>query len=113
MLGLIALAGLFIGGFALFAVFGLIFLIFKVVLWAVFFPIRLLMKLLWIPFALIGGLVSLVAGAALLPVLVIGALLVAAIAAVGAVLALLIPALPFILLGFVIWSYMRTRPVTA
>ena len=32
---------------------------------------------------------------------------------VGALLALLIPALPFILLGLVIWSYMRTRPATA
>ena len=113
MLELIALAGLFIGGFAVLAVVGVVFLVFKIVLFLVFLPFRLLFKLLWIPFGLIGGAFSLVAGAAIVPVLLTVGVAVAVIGAIAALLALLVPAIPFILLGLMVWALMRKRPATA
>lgn len=98
MLELIALAGLFIAGLAVLSVVGVAFLVLKVVFWAVFFPIRLLFKLLWIPFGIIGGLLggafTLAAGAALLPILLVVGLIVAVLGAIAAVLALVVPAIP-------------------
>jgi hypothetical protein len=111
MLEFVALAALVIGGLAVFAVIGVVFLVFKIVLFAVFLPFRLLFKLLWIPVGLVGGAFSLVAGAAMVPVLLMVGLVIAAIAAIAAVLALLVPALPFVLLGLMIWALTRTRPV--
>lgn len=113
MLGFLALAGLLMGGFAFMAVCGLIFLVLRVVFWAVFFPIRILMKLLWLPFALIGGVLSLAAGVTILPILLTIGLVVAAVAALAALVALLVPATPFVLLGLMIWVVMRRRPVPA
>ena len=77
------------------------------------FSFRLLFKLLWIPVGLVGGAFSLVAGAAILPVLLIVGVAVVVIGAIAAVLALLVPAIPFILLGLAVWAVMRTRPATA
>jgi hypothetical protein len=56
---------------------------------------------------------SLVAGAALLPVLLTVGVAVLAIGAIAAILALLIPAIPFILLGLMLWAVFRSRPATA
>jgi len=106
MLELVALAGLLIAGFAVFAVVGMVFLVLKIVLWAVFFPIRLLFRLLWIPLGLIGGLFSLVAGVTVLPLLLAIGLVVAVVAAIAALLALLVPAIPFVLLGLMVWAVM-------
>ena len=113
MLELIALAALVIGGLAVLAVVGVVFLVFKIVVFAVFLPFRLLFKLLWIPIGLVGGTFSLVAGAAILPVLFMVGIAVAVIAAIGAVLAVLVPAIPFVLLGLMVWAIMRKRPATA
>ena len=114
MLELIALAGLLIAGFAVFAVVGLVFLVLKLVFWVVFFPIRLLLKLLWIPFGLVMGALGLAAGAAILPILLVVGGAVAVIGLVAALLALLVPAIPFVLLGFVIWAIVKAnRPATA
>ena len=56
MLELIALAGLFIAGLAVAAVFGVVFLVVsQVVFWAVFLPFRLLFKLMWMPVGLVDG----------------------------------------------------------
>lgn len=106
MIELIALAGLCIAGLAVFSLVGVVFFVFKIVLWAVFLPFRLLFKLLWIPIGLIGGLFSLVAGAAILPILLVVGLVVG-------LLALVVPMIPFILLGLMIWAFMRTRPAAA
>lgn len=111
MLELIALAGLLIAGIAVFAVIGMVFFVLKIVLWAVFFPIRLLFKLMWIPFGLIGGLFSLAAGVTILPIVLSVGLVVAAVAAIAALLTMLIPAIPFVLLGLMVWAFMRPRPV--
>ena len=107
MLGFLALAGLLMGGFAVMAVFGAIFLVLRIVFWAVLFPVRLVLKLLWLPFALVGGALSLVAGAAVL------GLIVVVVGAIAAALAFLIPLTPFVLLGLMIWAFMKRRPATA
>ena len=78
-----------------------------------FLPFRLLFKLLWIPFGLIGGAFSLLAGVAILPILLMVGVAVAVIGAIAALLALVVPAIPFILLGLMVWALMRKRPVVA
>lgn len=113
MLELVALAGLLFAGLAVFAVLGMVFFIVKLAFWVVFFPIRLIMKLLWLPFGLIAGAFSVAAGAALLPILLLVGIVIAVVGAIGALLALLIPAIPFLLLGLMIWAFMRKPPVTA
>ena len=105
-----ALAGLFIAGFAVLAVVGVVFLVFKIVLWAVLFPVRLLMKLVWIPIGLIAGGFSLAAGAVIVPVVLVVGIVVAIVGAIAALLALLIPAVPFVLLALAIWAVMRRNP---
>lgn len=55
------------------------------------------------------GAFTLAAGAALLPILLAVGLIVAVLGAIAAVLALVVPAIPFILLGLAIWAFMR-RP---
>lgn len=62
---------------------------------------------LLVPIGLVGGALSLAAGAALLPILLTVGLAVAVIGAVAALLALLVPAIPFVLLGLAIWAMMR------
>jgi hypothetical protein len=113
MLELIALAGLLIAGVAVASVIGVVFLLLKIVFWAVFLPFRLLFKLLWLPLGLVGGALSLVAGAALVPILLTVGVVIAAFAAIAALLALLVPAIPFILLGLTVWAVVRKRPATA
>jgi hypothetical protein len=110
MLGLIAFAGLLIAGFAFMAVMGMVFLVLKIVLWTVFLPLRLLFKLMWLPVALIGGLFSVAAGAAILPIVLTIGLAVAAFAVIAAAVALLLPAIPFVLLGLVVWAMLRRSP---
>lgn len=95
------------------AVMSLVFLVLKIVFWAVFLPFRILFKLMWIPIGLIGGLFSLAAGAALIPILLTVGLAVAVVAAIAAVLALLVPAIPFVLLGLVVWALTRRPAVVA
>ena len=113
MLELIAFAGLLIAGFAVMAVIGVMFLVFKIVFWAVFLPFRILFKLMWLPIGLVGGLFSVAAGVTILPILLTVGLGIAALAAVAAIVALLVPAIPFVLLGLVIWAIMRKQPATA
>ena len=113
MLELIAFAGLLIAGFAFMAVIGVVFLVLKIALWAVFLPFRLLFKLMWVPVGLALGTVGLAAGATILPILLIVGLAVAVLAAIAAVVALLVPAIPFVLLGLVVWAIMRRSPAVA
>lgn len=103
MIELIALMGLFIAGFAVLSVVGVVFFVFKLAMWTVFLPFRILFKMLWIPFSLIGGLFSLAAGAAILPIVLVVGL-------IAAVLALLVPMIPFLLFGLIVWSFMRRSP---
>ena len=108
-----ALAGLFVAGLAVAAVLGVVFLVCKIVIWAVLLPFRLLFKLLWIPFGLATGAVGLAAGAVIVPLMLTIGLAVAVFGAIAALLALVIPAIPFLLLGLVVWALMRKSPATA
>ena len=105
----IAFAGILAAGLAMASVLGLIFFVLKLVMWTVFLPFRILSKLLWIPFGLVTGAIGLAAGAALLPILLLVGV-VAIVGLVAAVIALLIPAIPFVLLGLVVWAFMRRQP---
>ena len=113
MLGLIALFGRFIAGFAVLAVVGVVFMVLRIAFWAIFLPFRLLFKLMWLPIGLIGGAFSLAAGAALIPILLVVGLIVAVVSAIAALIALVVPMIPFILLGLTIWAFMRRRPSVA
>jgi hypothetical protein len=113
MFGLFALLGLMIAGFAVAAVIGTVFLVLKLVLWAVLLPFRLLFKILMIPVWLTLGAVGMLAGAALHSVVLVVIAGVAVVGLVAALLALLLPAIPFVLFGLLIWAMMRRRPVAA
>ena len=113
MIELIALTGLLVAGIAVAAVFGLVFLVLKVVLWAVILPFRILFKLLMIPVWLTLGALGLAAGAAALPILLVVGAGVVVVGVLAALVALLIPAIPFVLLGLAIWAVMRRRPAVA
>jgi hypothetical protein len=113
MFGLLALIGLMIAGFAVAAVIGTMFLVLKIVLWVVLFPFRLLFKILMIPIWMTLGAIGMLAGVALIPIVLMVVLGIAILGVIAAVLALLLPALPFVLFGLLIWALMRRRPVAA
>ena len=110
MFTMIAFAGILAAGLAMAFVLGLIFFVLKLVMWTVFLPFRILSKLLWIPFGLVTGAIGLAAGAALLPILLLVGGVVALVGLGAAVFALRIPAIPFVLLGLVVWAFMRRQP---
>jgi hypothetical protein len=113
VIGLFTLAVLACVGLTVAAVLGFVFFLMKIVLWAVFFPLRLLFKLLWLPVGLAFGAVGMGLGLAALPLLllVLGGVLVFGI--IAAIISLLIPAIPFVLLGLLLWSLFRRSPATA
>ena len=113
MFGLFALLGLMIAGFAVAAVIGTVFLVLKLVLWAVILPFRLLFKILMIPVWMTLGALGMLAGAAFIPIVLVVIAGVAVVGLVAALLALLLPAIPFVLFGLLIWAMMRRRPVAA
>lgn len=108
MLAMLAFVGLSIA-----AVVGFIFFVLKLVLWAVFFPIKLLFKLMWIPIGLTFGAVGLALGAVALPLLFLVAGGVLVVGVVAALIALLVPAMPVILFGLLLWAIFRSRPAAA
>ena len=114
MIGFLAFAGLLAAaGLAFFSLIGLVFFIIKMALWTVLLPIRILFKVLMIPVALTFGAIGLAAGAAAIPILLVVVAAVVVVGAIAALLALLVPAIPFILLGLAIWALVRKRPATA
>lgn len=114
MIGFLAFAALFAAvGLAFFSLISLVFFIIKIVLWTVLLPLRILFKVLMIPVALTVGAIGLAAGAAAIPILLLVVTAVVVVGAIAAVLALLVPAIPFILLGLMIWAIVRKRPTTA
>lgn len=108
-----ALTGLLVVGLALAALMGVVFLVVKIAFWTVLLPFRILFKVLMIPVWLTLGAVGVVAGTALLPILLVVAAGVVVIGAISALLALLVPAIPFVLLGLMVWALMRKGPAVA
>jgi hypothetical protein len=113
MVELIVFGGLLLVGLAVAVVLSAVFLVMKLVLWIVLLPFRLLLKALMIPVWLTLGTLGLAAGALSLPVLavVVGGVMFVGI--VAAVLALMLPAIPFILLGLLLWAIFRRSPAVA
>jgi hypothetical protein len=112
MLGLLALGTILL--FGLMAI-GIVGGLLKLVFWLVFLPFRLAIKLLALPFIALGLLLKLAVGVFLLPLfLVLG---VVALVGVGlvAVLGLLVPILPLVLAGLVVWALVKlvSRPAAA
>jgi hypothetical protein len=90
--------------------FWVIFFPLKLVFWVVFLPVRLLFKLISLPFGLAFGTLGMGLGLIALPVilLIVGGVLLVGL--IVAIIAVMIPTIPFILLGLLLWSVFRKRP---
>lgn len=124
MVTMFVLALLAMGALAVAAVVGFVFMLLRAVLWLVFlpirllffplkllfFPIRLLMSLVWIPIGLTFGALGLAAGAVLVPILLVGVAGFVIVSLIAAVLSVMLPLVPFILLGLLVWAIFRHRP---
>ena len=114
MIGFLAFAGLLAAaGLAFFSLIGLVFFIIRMAFWTVLLPLRILFKVMMIPVGLALGAVGLAAGAAAIPILLVVVTAVVVVGAIATLLALLVPAIPFVLLGLAIWALVRKRPATA
>ena len=120
MVEFLVLATLAIVGLCVAAIVGFVFFLLKIVLWIVFLPIkllflpiRLLFKLLWLPFGLALGTVGMGLGVFAVPLLflVVGGVVMFGLLA--ALIGLLIPVIPFVLLGLLLWSIFGGRAVAA
>ena len=113
MIGLFMLAVLAVVGLSVAAILGFVFFLLKIVMWTVFFPLRLLFKLLWLPVGLAFGAVGMGLSLAALPLLflLVGGVLIFGV--IAAIIGLMIPAIPFVLLGLLLWSIFRRSPATA
>ena len=101
--GAVAMAGAVIVG-----LFGLVWFVLKLV----FLPIRLAFGLVKLVVGLVAGALGMVVMLALAPLLVVGVGGAIVVGLVVAALAALLPLVPFILLGLVVWSFLK-RPAVA
>lgn len=106
-LGMLLLFGLLVVGL----VGGLL----KMVFWLLFLPFRLALKLLALPFLALGLLLKLLFGVLLLPLFLLLGVLALAGFGVVAVLGLLLPVLPLVVAGLVVWGLVKffSRPAAA
>jgi hypothetical protein len=112
MFELLALGTLLLFGLL---VVGLVGGLLKLAFWVLFLPFRLALKLLALPFLALGLLLKLLFGVLLLPLfLVLGAVAIVGFGLV-AVLGLLVPLLPLIVAGLVVWGLVKllSRPAAA
>jgi hypothetical protein len=112
MFELLALGALILFGLLVVGVVGGLL---KLVFWLLFLPFRLALKLLALPFLALGLLLKLLFGVLLLPLfLVLGVMALAGFGIV-AVLGLLLPVLPLIVAGLVVWGLVKifSRPAAA
>ena len=112
MFELLALGTLILFGLL---IVGLVGGLLKLVFWLLFLPFRLALKLLALPFLALGLLLKLLFGVLLLPLfLVLGVIALAGFGVV-ALLGLLLPVLPLIVAGLVVWGLVKffSRPAAA
>jgi hypothetical protein len=102
-LGAVATAGAVVVG-----LFGVVWFVLKLVL----LPIRLAFGLVKLVMGVVFGALGMLAMLALAPVLVVAVGGAIAVGLVIALLAALLPLVPFILLGLVVWSFLK-RPAVA
>jgi hypothetical protein len=113
MVELLVFGGLAAAALAGVAIVGVVVLLLKTVCWVVLLPFRLLLKLIVVPVWLTVGAVGLALGAAALPIILLVVTAVAIIGVVTTILALLLPAIPFVLLGLMLWAIFRKSPAVA
>jgi hypothetical protein len=96
-------------------VVGLVGGVLKLVFWLLFLPFRLALKLLALPFLALGLLLKLLFGVLLLPLFLVCGVLALAAFGIVAVVGLLVPVLPLIVAGLVVWGLVRlfSRPAAA
>jgi hypothetical protein len=104
----LGLGGMAMAGATAVAVLGAVWVVLKLV----FLPIRLALGLVKLVVGLVGGLLGMLALVALAPLLLIavGGALVVGLGV--ALLAVALPLLPFILIGVLVWSFLK-RPAVA
>ena len=112
MFELLALGTLILFGLL---IVGLVGGLLKLVFWLLFLPFRLALKLLALPFLALGLLLKLLFGVLLLPLFLVFGVLAIAGAGLVAVIGLLVPVLPLILAGLVVWGRVKffSRPAAA
>ena len=113
MIELLVFGGFIVACMAVAEVLGFVFFLFKLVLWAVLLPFRILFKILMIPVWLTLGALGLAAGVIAVPLLLIVVAGVVIVGLLAALAAVLLPAIPFVLLGLLLWAIFSRRPVVA
>jgi hypothetical protein len=103
-LGALAMAGAVMVG-----VFGLIWLVLKLV----FLPVRLVIGLVKVVLGVVGGLLGMIALVAVAPLVLLGVGGALFVGLFVAAVAILLPLVPFILLGLVVWSFLKRPAVPA
>jgi len=109
MFGLLALGAFFLFGMML---LGLIGGILKLVFWAIFLPFRLVGHLVALPLVAAGAFFKLLFGVMLLPLLLVGGLAVLVFGVLAALVGLLVPLMPLLIAGVVVWGLVKvfSRP---
>lgn len=105
---LFAIGAMAAAGAVVMGVVGLVWFVLKLV----FLPVRLVLGLVKLVLGLVGGLLGMFALLAAAPLLLLGLGGALVVGLVVAVLAVLLPLLPFLLLGVLVWSFMK-RPAVA
>jgi hypothetical protein len=113
MIELLVLGGLVAAGLAVAAVVGFVFFLLKLVFWVVLLPFRLALKALMIPVWFTLGAVGLAVGAVAVPAVLAIVAVVAVLGLLAAALAFVLPAIPFVLLGLLLWAIFRRSPAVA
>lgn len=106
---LLALGAVATAGAVVFGILGLVWFALKLV----FLPIRLALGLVKLVVGVVAGALGMLAMLALAPVLLLGVGGALVVGLVIAALAALLPLIPFILLGLVVWSFLKRPAVTA
>lgn len=109
MFGLLALIGFLFFGMML---VGLVGGILKLAVSLLVLPFKLLGKLIALPFMAIGLFFKLLFGVMFLPVLVVGGVIAFVFVAISAIIGLLVPLMPLLIAGVVVWGAVKifSRP---
>lgn len=112
MIGLLALGALLLFGLM---IIGLVGGILKMVFWLLFLPLRLAVRLIALPFLALGFFLKVLFGVLLLPVFALVGLVALLGFGLVAVLGLLVPLMPLVLAGLVVWGLVKlfSRPAVA
>lgn len=105
---ILALGAVAMAGAAVVGLFGFVWFVLKLI----FLPIRLALGLVKLVVGVVAGALGMLAMLALAPVLIVGVGGVLVVGLVVAVVAALLPLVPFILLGLLVWSFLK-RPAVA